>query len=68
MSVRINRETGELVEEGQLRAAGGSTVVTLPQDIVKQAGLGPGDEVEFAVDIDEQGRIEIRGGEGGDDA
>jgi antitoxin component of MazEF toxin-antitoxin module len=68
MSVRINRDTGELVEDGQLRAAGGSTVVTIPQDIAEQAGLSPGDDVEFAVDINEEGQIEIRDGEGGEDA
>jgi len=68
MSVRIDRETGELVEDGQLRSAGGSTVVTIPQDIAEQADLAPGDDVQFAVGISEEGRIEIRGGEGGEDA
>lgn len=61
MSVRIDPENDELVEEGQLRAAGGSTVVTIPQDIAEQSGLQPGDGVEFAVAIEEDGQIEIRG-------
>jgi len=67
MSVRVNTETGELVDDGQLRSAGSSTVVTIPPDILAQAELGAGDDVEFAVGLDSEGQIVIRE-EDGDEA
>ncbi|WPH65802.1 hypothetical protein HJIV1_gp11 [Haloterrigena jeotgali icosahedral virus 1] len=67
MSVRVNTETGELVDDGQLRSAGSSTVVTIPPDILSQAEMSAGDDVEFAVDLDSEGKIVIRE-EDGDEA
>ncbi|WMT10389.1 hypothetical protein NP511_22770 (plasmid) [Natrinema thermotolerans] len=65
--MRVNTETGELVDDGQLRSAGSSTVVTIPPDILSQAEMSAGDDVEFAVDLDSEGKIVIRE-EDGDEA
>ncbi|WBE14039.1 MazE superfamily protein [Saline Natrinema sp. J7-1 virus 1] len=60
MSVRVDTESNEFVDERDVRTSGGSTVVTIPPEILKQSGLEPGDSVEFRVGFDEEGTIRLQ--------
>ncbi|DAC85255.1 AbrB/MazE/SpoVT family DNA-binding domain-containing protein [Natrinema versiforme] len=59
MSVRVDTESNEFVDERDVRTSGGSTVITIPPEILKQSGLEPGDPVEFRVGFDEEGMIRL---------
>jgi antitoxin component of MazEF toxin-antitoxin module len=65
MSVRVDPESGEMVEDRTLRTAGGSTVLTIPPDVLRQANLQADEDVEVAVSFEEDGVIKIRQKEDG---
>lgn len=48
MSVQIDSEKGEVREERTLRNSGDSVVVSIPPEVLDQAGLGEGDDVDVA--------------------
>lgn len=59
MSVEIDTDAGEVRKTGRLRRSGDSTVLTIPPEVLEQAGAGEGDRVTIAVPFGSS-TIEVR--------
>jgi antitoxin component of MazEF toxin-antitoxin module len=59
MSVEIDPASETARGKRELRASGNSTVVTIPPQILQQAGLERGDEVELVAELG-SGQITIQ--------
>ena len=64
MSVQIDAENEEVKETMTLRTSGDSTVLTIPPAILREAGLGAGDDVDICLPFD---KSEIKLRENNDD-
>lgn len=59
MSVEIDTENGEVLKRRALRRSGDSVVVSIPPEVLAQAGAHEGDEITVAVPF-EGSTIELR--------
>lgn len=56
----IDPDAGTIEVDRTLRAGGNSTVVSIPPELLAQAGIKKGDSVVLATEPGGSGRIEIR--------